>query len=94
MPSVVALAACESAVPKGCCRFTQVRRMVSLCSKEWLIDPLWPGSGNGHGSRINEVRKLQAVRRNDSRLQCGLGRHGQHGTAGAAQHPFGDAAEE
>jgi len=28
-PKVVAVTACQSVVPKGCCRFTQVRRAVS-----------------------------------------------------------------
>jgi hypothetical protein len=28
-PKVVAIVACQLAVPKGCCRFTQVRRAVS-----------------------------------------------------------------
>lgn len=31
-PKVAAIVACQLAVPKGCCRFTQVRRAVSLCS--------------------------------------------------------------
>jgi len=53
-PKVVAILACQSAVPNGCCRFTQVRRVVSSCSKRGVS--IHDSQSGGAAMRSGPVR--------------------------------------
>ena len=58
-PSRAAIFACQSAVPKGCCRLTQVRRVVRPgCDSGWSSE-IGFSVGSGVRGGIGECREMQ-----------------------------------
>ena len=49
-PSGAAIFACQSSLPNGCCRFTQIRSVISLLTEQRLINPFQHSFGTSTGN--------------------------------------------